>query len=309
MSTVGSKAMDWDKLRVFHAVAEAGSFTHAGEVLNLSQSSVSREISALERSLNTALFHRHARGLKLTEQGELLYRTAKEVFAKLAMVETLVAESRDRPKGPLRITTTVAFGSIWLTERIKEFIEKYPEISVTLIVTDEELDLSMGQADVGIRMTPPRQADLIQRHLITMHHRAYASPQYLRRYGTPATLADLDSHRLIAYDETFHPPFTNINWLIEARAQGGSATPPVLRVNNIYAMFRAAAGGLGIAPLPDYMAKLALDLEPILPGLEGPAFDVYFVYPEELRHSKRIAVFRDFLLSKIEEDRRQSDNA
>lgn len=309
MSVVGNKAMDWDKLRVFHAVAEAGSFTHAGDVLNLSQSSVSRQISALERSLNTALFHRHARGLKLTEQGELLYRTAREVFAKLAMVETLVAESRDRPKGPLRITTTVAFGSIWLTERIREFIETYPEISVTLIVTDEELDLSMGQADVGIRMTPPRQADLIQRHLITMHHRAYASPTYLKRYGTPKTLEDLDEHRLIAYDETFHPPFTNINWLIEAGTRSGAARQPVLRVNNIYAMFRAAAGGLGIAPLPDYMAKLALDLEPILPSLEGPAFDVYFVYPEELRHSKRIAVFRDFLLAKIDEDRRQSETA
>jgi DNA-binding transcriptional LysR family regulator len=309
VSVIGNKAMDWDKLRVFHAVAEAGSFTHAGDVLNLSQSSVSRQISALERSLNTALFHRHARGLKLTEQGELLYRTAREVFAKLAMVETLVAESRDRPKGPLRITTTVAFGSIWLTERIREFIETYPEISVTLIVTDEELDLSMGQADVGIRMTPPRQADLIQRHLITMHHRAYASPTYLKRYGTPKTLEDLDEHRLIAYDETFHPPFTNINWLIEAGTRSGAARQPVLRVNNIYAMFRAAAGGLGIAPLPDYMAKLALDLEPILPSLEGPAFDVYFVYPEELRHSKRIAVFRDFLLAKIDEDRRQSETA
>ncbi|MGE0743784.1 MAG: LysR family transcriptional regulator [Rhodospirillales bacterium] len=296
--------MDWDKLRVFHAVAEAGSFTHAGDVLNLSQSSVSRQISALERSLNTALFHRHARGLKLTEQGELLYRTAREVFAKLAMVETLVAESRDRPKGPLRITTTVAFGSIWLTERIREFIEAYPEISVTLIVTDEELDLSMGQADVGIRMTPPRQADLVQRHLITMHHRAYASPAYLKRYGTPKALEDLDAHRLIAYDETFHPPFTNINWLIEAGSRSGGGRQPVLRVNNIYAMFRAAAGGLGIAPLPDYMAKLALDLEPVLPSLEGPTFDVYFVYPEELRHSKRIAVFRDFLLAKIDEDRR-----
>jgi len=304
MNLAHAKAMDWDKLRVFHAVAEAGSFTHAGQALNLSQSSVSRQISALERSLNTALFHRHARGLRLTEQGETLYRAAREVFAKLAMVEMLVAESRDRPKGPLRITTTVAFGSIWLTERIKEFIDRYPDISVTLIVTDEELDLTMGQADVGIRMTPPRQADLIQRHLITMHHRAFAAPQYLRRFGTPKTLDDLDQHRLIAYDETFHPPFTNINWLLEARARTGNPRPPVLRVNNIYAMFRAAATGLGIAPLPDYMAKLATDLEPILPGLEGPGFDVYFVYPEEFRHSKRIAVFRDFLLAKIEEDRR-----
>ena len=94
--------MDWDKLRIFHAVAEAGSFTHAGESLNLSQSAVSRQISALEESLNVSLFHRHARGLILTEQGELLYRTAHEVFAKLAMAEAQLSESKDRPKGQLR---------------------------------------------------------------------------------------------------------------------------------------------------------------------------------------------------------------
>src|SRR6202171_2432708 len=95
--------MDWDKLRVFHAVAEAGSFTHAGEALNLSQSAVSRQISALEESLSVPLFHRHARGLILTEQGELLFRTAREVFAKLAMSESLISESKDRPEGPLKI--------------------------------------------------------------------------------------------------------------------------------------------------------------------------------------------------------------
>ncbi|MGB0631993.1 MAG: LysR family transcriptional regulator, partial [Alphaproteobacteria bacterium] len=126
--------MDWDKLRVFHAVAEAGSFTHAGEILNLSQSSVSRQVSSLEQSLNVPLFHRHARGLKLTETGETLYATARDVFAKVAIAESLVSESRDKPQGPLRITTTVAFGSIWLTERLKEFIEHYPDIQVTLIV-------------------------------------------------------------------------------------------------------------------------------------------------------------------------------
>ncbi|MFN3077851.1 MAG: LysR family transcriptional regulator, partial [Alphaproteobacteria bacterium] len=124
--------MDWDKLRIFHAVAVAGSFTHAGEALALSQSAVSRQIGALEESLGVALFHRHARGLILTEQGELLYRTAHDVFAKLALAESRIAESKDRPEGPLAITATVAFGSLWLTPRIREFIELYPDISVSL---------------------------------------------------------------------------------------------------------------------------------------------------------------------------------
>ena len=292
--------MDWDKLRVFHAVAEAGSFTHAGELLNLSQSSVSRQVSALEQSLNVPLFHRHARGLKLTESGETLFSTAREVFAKVAIAESLVSEARDKPQGPLRITTAVAFGSIWLTERLKEFIERYPDIQVTLIVSEDELDLSMGQADVAIRMTPPTQADLIRRPLLSMHHRVFASPVYLKDHGTPGKLDDLDKHQIIAYDDSFHQPFTEINWLMQAGLPPGSKPrEPVLRVNNIYAMFRAAASGLGIASLPDYMGQLAHDLVPILPELEGPKFDVFLVYPEELRHSQRIVVFRDFLLRSI----------
>lgn len=203
--------MDWDKIRVFHAVAEAGSFTHAGEILHLSQSSVSRQVSALEKSLNAPLFHRHARGLRLTETGETLFQTAKEVSTKLAMAEALVSEALDRPKGPLRITTTVAFGSIYLTDRLKEFIEAYPEIEVTLVVSEEELDLSMGEADVAVRMNPPRQPDLIQRRLATMHHRAFAAPTYIKTHGMPHNFDDLDHHQLIGYDDTFHPPFVEIN--------------------------------------------------------------------------------------------------
>ena len=120
--------MDWDKLRVFHAVAEAGSFTHAGDTLNLSQSAVSRQISALEETLAVPLFHRHARGLILTEQGEQLNRTVREVFAKLAMTEALLAESRDKAAGRLKVTTTVGFGSNWLAPRIMPFLEAHPEV-------------------------------------------------------------------------------------------------------------------------------------------------------------------------------------
>jgi DNA-binding transcriptional LysR family regulator len=288
--------MDWDKIRVFHAVAQAGSFTHAGEILNLSQSSISRQVGALEKSLNAPLFHRHARGLKLTETGETLFRTAKEVSTKLAMAESQVSESLDRPKGPLRITTSVAFGSIWLTDRLKEFIEGYPEIEVTLVVSEDELDLSMGEADVAVRMNPPRQPDLIQRRLATMHHRAFAAPSYINIHGMPHNFEDLDHHQLIGYDETFHPPFVQINWMLRAGLDGNQSRRPVLRVNNIYGMYRAAASGLGIASLPDYMGQIARDLVPVLTEMEGPAFDIYFSYPEELRHSQRIAVFRDFLL-------------
>jgi DNA-binding transcriptional LysR family regulator len=296
-------AMDWDKLRVFHAVAEAGSFTHAGESLNLSQSAVSRQISALEESLSVPLFHRHARGLILTEQGELLFRTAREVFAKLAMAEGLISESKDRPKGPLKITTTVAFGSIWLTPRIREFLDLYPEIQVSLVVDDSELDLSMREADVAIRMSPPRQPDLIQRHLVSVQVHIYASNDYVQKHGMPKRPEDLEEHRIIVYGEDARPPVPGVNWLLEVGNKPGHDRRPILTVNNTYGMLRAIMSGLGVAALPDFVASEQQGLVRILPEVSGPPNEAYFVYPEELRTSKRISVFRDFLLRKVAEGR------
>jgi DNA-binding transcriptional LysR family regulator len=295
--------MDWDKLRVFHAVAEAGSFTHAGEALNLSQSAVSRQISALEESLSVPLFHRHARGLILTEQGELLFRTARDVFAKLSMAEGMISESKDRPSGPLKITTTVAFGSTWLTPRIREFLELYPEIEVSLVVDDAELDLSMREADVAIRMSPPRQPDLIQRHLVSIKVHVYAAPEYVRKHGMPQKPEDLDKHRIIVYGDDARPPRQETNWLLDAGTKSDQERKPILTVNNVYAILRAVKSGLGIAAFSDFIAVEHSDLVRVLPELSGPPIEAYFVYPEELRNSKRIAVFRDFLLRKVAESR------
>ncbi|HTH96233.1 MAG TPA: LysR family transcriptional regulator [Stellaceae bacterium] len=293
--------MDWDKLRVFHAVAEAGSFTHAGDSLNLSQSAVSRQISGLEESLQVPLFHRHARGLILTEQGELLYRTARDVFAKLSMTEAMLSESKDRPKGPLKVTSTVAFGSAWLTQRIREFLELYPEITLSLVVDDGELDLSMREADVAIRMSPPRQPDLVQRHLLTVKNWAYASADYIKRHGMPQRPEDLDDHHIIIYGDDVRPPSPSVNWLLDTGARPGVERSAILKVNNIYGIYRAVQSGLGIGSIPNYMVQETSELVRVLPELAGPTIDAYFVYPEELRPSKRIAVFRDFLIRKVAE--------
>ena len=294
--------MDWDKLRIFHAVAEAGSFTRAGESLNLSQSAVSRQISALEESLHVPLFHRHARGLILTEQGELLHRTAREMFAKLTMTTARIRESKERPQGLLKITATVAFGSVWLTPRIHEFLNQYPEMDVSMVLVDTELDLSMREADLAIRMMPPRQPDLVQLHLMTMRYRVFATRKYLKERGTPKTPQDLDHHNIIVYGEDAHPPVPNLGWLLVAGAKPGARRRPVLRVNSTYGIFRAVESGLGIAALPDYMSRESGKLVEILPELQGPTVDAFFVYPEELRNSMRIAVFRDFLVRRIAED-------
>ena len=290
--------MDWDKLRVFHAVAEAGSFTHAGDTLNLSQSAVSRQISALEEALQVPLFHRHARGLILTEQGESLNRTVREVFAKLAMTEALLTESKEKPAGRIKVTTTVGFGASWLAPRLIAFLDAYPDVTVTLLLDDGDLDLAMREADVAIRMHPPKQPDLIQRHLMAMNWVVCASPEYVERHGAPQRPEDLDQHRTILFGD-YRPPVAEINWLAEAGRRAGSPRRALLEVNNLHAMLLTVRAGLGIAAIPDYMVNGDDGLVRLLPELKAPKVDVYFVYPEELRNSKRVAVFRDFLLAQL----------
>ncbi len=292
--------MDWDKLRVFHAVAEAGSFTHAGDTLNLSQSAVSRQISALEEALQVPLFHRHARGLILTEQGESLNRTVREVFAKLAMTEALLTESKEKPTGRLKVTTTVGFGGAWLAPRLQTFLEMYPEVSVSLLLDDSDLDLAMRQADVAIRMHPPKQPDLIQRHLMEIDWIVCASPDYIVKHGTPETAEQLDDHRLVLFGD-FHPPVDDINWLAEAGRKVGRPRHAVFEVNSLAAMAQSIRNGLGIGALPSWMGAELDGLVRLLPEHQSPRVGCYFVYPEELRHSKRVSVFRDFLLARLQE--------
>ena len=299
--------MDWDKLRVFHAVAEAGSFTHAGENLNLSQSAVSRQISALEESLNVSLFHRHARGLILTEQGELLFNTARDVFAKLAMAEARLSESKERPSGPLTITTTVAFGSTWLVPRMGEFMERFPEINLTVLTDDRELDLGMREADVAIRLNPPRQPDLIARNLFEIDFHLYAGLKYLEKHGIPSNASDLVNHRLVSFPPQASAPVPNINWMFQEIGELERRLTHQFQVNSIYAMMRAVESGVGIAALPDYMVHNNPAITRILPEMKGPRVQAYFCYPEELRNSKRIAVLRDFLIEKLQESPLISD--
>lgn len=295
-----SQKMDWDKLRVFHAVAEAGSFTHAGDTLNLSQSAVSRQISALEEALSVPLFHRHARGLILTEQGEALNRTVRDVFAKLAMTEALLAESKEKPAGRLKVTTTHSFGVTWLAPRLKQFLTMHPDVTVSLLLDDSELDLAMREADVAIRMHPPRQPDLVQRHLGEIRSQIWASPEYLKAHGTPQSAEDLDHHQLILFGDR-KPPVLDVNWLAEVGRKDGTPRRGLMEVNSLQAMLICIRSGIGIGAVPDYLVQDQNGLVAILPDVKKPNVDMYFVYPEELRNSKRVSVFRDFLVNSISE--------
>jgi len=290
--------MDWDKLRIFHAVAEAGSFTHAADKLNLSQSAISRQVSGLEHDLAVPLFHRHARGLVMTEQGETLYATAHDVLLKLDAVKSKLIDSTEKPEGKLRVTTTVGLGTGWLTTRIHEFIELYPDVQLELILADEEIDIVSREADCAIRLRQPKNPDLIQRKLFTVHLHVYASPNYIKKYGQPDSLDDLEDHRIIAYGENIPGYLTEVNWLLHTGMENNKRRQANFQVNNLRALRRVCEEGSGIAVLPDYIVEDRHALVQLLPDLEVPEFDTYFCYPGEMRHTERLRVFRDFLISK-----------
>lgn len=291
-------ALDWDKLRVFHAAAKAGSFTHAAEALHLSQSAVSRQVSALEHDVGVPLFHRHARGLVLTEQGDMLFRTTQEVLLKLENVKARLTEATDKPSGLLRVTTTVGFGTGWLTERVKEFLDLYPEIQLQLILANEELDLTMREADCAIRLRQPQQPDLIQRRLFTVHLHVFAAASYLERYGTPTSVSDLDNHRIVTFGEPVPQFLAGLNALETVGRTNGDRRAPTLQINDLMSIRRAVKRGVGIAMLPDYMADKESGLVPILPEIEAPSYDTFFTYPEAMKNQAKLKVFRDFMFSK-----------
>jgi DNA-binding transcriptional LysR family regulator len=291
--------MDWDKLRIFHAVAEAGSFTHAASSLNLSQSAISRQVSALEHELGVPLFHRHARGLVITEQGETLYQAAHDVLLKLDAVKSKLTHSSEKPEGRLRVTTTVGLGTGWLTSRIHEFLELYPDVQLELILENGELDLLTREADCAIWLRKPTQGDLIQRKLFTVHFHVYASPKYIKRFGQPQGVEDLDKHRIVTFGENMPSYLVGLNWL--TTAGHSSAQPPrqpVFSVNNLLALRRVVEAGAGIAVLPDYIVEDRHTLVQLIQEAEVPRFDTYFAYAESMRVSARLRAFRDFLISK-----------
>lgn len=288
--------MDWDKLRIFHAVADAGSLTHAGDVLHLSQSAVSRQIRALEESLSATLFHRHARGLILTEQGELLFDATRAMSKRLDATAARIRDSEDEVFGDLRVTTTTGFGTLWLAPRLPHLFEKYPDLNVALMLEERVLDLPMREADVAIRMKEPSQADLIRKKLMTIRMQLYASAEYLEKYGTPETVSDLSDHRLISQNPNTPQVSAGASLISMLFANDVKSA---LTVNNYFGVLQGVIHDLGIGVLPDYVTHDFPDLVRVLPELSSAEVPVFLAYPEELRHSKRIAAFRDFVQDEI----------
>ena len=293
--------MDWDKLKIFHAVTEAGSFTSATVNLNLSQSAISRQIQSLEDDLKVKLFERHARGLTLTESGEYVYKTANEVISKLKEVEITLSDKKNKPRGKLTVTTVISFGTTWLTPRIQEFMQLNPEIEVELIFDDKELDLSTRQADIGIFMRRPKQLNYIQKKLIDINYHIYGSPKYLEKHGYPKTINDLNKHKFISFGRGAPSPVFNPEWALKLGMKENKIIKTVMKVNSVYGLLLAVQSGVGLAALPDYLTVKQPNIIKVLPNIEGPITEAHFVYPQSMKDVARVQAFRNFLYSKISE--------
>lgn len=294
--------MDWDKLRIFHAVADAGSLTHAGDKIRLSQSAVSRQIRSLEESLSVTLFHRHARGLILTEQGELLFEATRQISKKLDTASARIKDSKDGVFGELRVTTTTGFGTLWLAPRLGRLYEKYPKLRINLMLEERVLDLPMREADVAIRMKEPSQADLIRRRLMQINMRFFAHRDYIDQHGSPTSSDDMVKHRLICHSPESPQVSAGARW-VEPFVNANDTS--LMMVNNYFGILQAVLHGFGIGALPDYIVLDFPELITVLPENVSDSVPVFLAYPEELRHSKRVNAFRDFVLEEIQEDKKK----
>lgn len=294
--------MDWDKLRIFHAVADAGSLTHAGDKLHLSQSAVSRQVRALEESLDATLFHRHARGLILTEQGELLFEATNAMAKRLDSAAARIRDSDDEVFGNLRVTTTFGFGTLWLAPRLPKLFEKYPDLNIDLMLEERVLDLPMREADVAIRMKEPSQADLIRKKLMSIQMQLYATRDYLKKMGTLKDVSDISDHRLICQNTESAQVSAGATMVQNLMSYHPHS---LLTVNNYFGVLQAVLHDLGVGALPDYLTEDFPDLVRVLPEFESADVPVFLAYPEELRHSKRISAFRDFVQEEIITHRKQ----
>jgi len=295
--------MKWDRLRLFNVVAQAKSLTESAEILNLSQSALSRQMQSLEQELGNRLFVRRSRGIELTPAGIQVAESARQLSKSIEDVNQKLFSDKTKPSGKLRVYSTNAFGSLWLAPRMASFLDMYPEIEMALSLRDAEPRVTPANAHAEIRMTPMQSQDYIQIKLTSFRYRIFASTSYLRMYGVPMNSKDLDKHKIIAYGEDAQPPLDRrrLNWLLWHEREN-TPRKPTLEVSSIYGIARSVEAGLGIASLPDWMEKEMKNLFEVLLNLSGPKLEIYLCYHEQMRDDPRITVLKEYLqgLSKKE---------
>lgn len=289
--------MDWDKLRIFYHVAKAGSLTVAGDYLNTSHSALSRSIKILEDRFGAKLFNRHARGLTLTKNGEILLSHVKKMLTEIDEAQDHILGHSDRIQGNLKIAVTFGFASTVLFNYLCDFSNIYPAISLNVICNDESLDLTFRAADIAIRYYDPNDYELIQLFLKERTLGLYASKEYLENFGVPREASELDNHRLIAFkNPTTSNFYKHTEWLFTIGSRSDYNRRPFMAINSVECMVQAAQKGLGIITLSDDSSLIkSSNLIRVLPQLDGPSHQVYFVYPKFIENLKIVKLLYEYL--------------
>ena len=297
--------VSWEKLRLFYIVAQHKNITAAANHLNISQSALSRCIIFLEQILKVNLFHRHSRGLTLTERGTVLYKTLEKMMHNISRAETTLLEMEKAPKGSLTVGSSVGILSKLFFSDAKAFLESYPELRLTIFLSDNPPDFSAGEIEVGIfPYISDKDHFLVQEYLMSIHMKLFASPEYLEKFGVPQTAKDLDHHRLIAYGTHPHP-YIDLNWHLTKGCHEGVVRRPYIQVNlgeKIGMLVRQGVGIGTLAPLASHenTNNPREQLIQVLPDLKGPQIDFYYIYPKHLEGSLRIKALGDHFKSVIE---------
>jgi DNA-binding transcriptional LysR family regulator len=290
--------MQFDDMRIFVATVDARNFTTAASRLSLSKQFVSRRVMALEEALGVRLLIRNTRKLAVTDLGQEFYERARRILGEVADAEQAMSLRRATPHGLLRVSAPMSFGMVHLSPLVSQFLKKHPDVRFDMELSDRTVDVVGEGFDMAIRIGTLADSTLIAQKLAEVRMVACASPQYLRRRGTPAAPADLERHACLLYG---HGGPTSWEFVLDGVNKAVEVHGP-LRANNGELIRDAAIAGLGIARLPDFIVaagiragQLVEVLEPFLPHASA----LYAVYPQHRQTSTTIQAFTAFLREQL----------
>ncbi len=291
--------MDLNDIRIFVAIIAEGGITRASRALDMSKSSVSRRLSQLEENLGVQLVQRAKTGLVCTDIGYRYYERCTRILGELSDANDMVAAAESEPSGKLRISSLIAFGETFIAGVVTEFLTHHPDVSIEVVLSDEEIDLSAGGIDVAFRLGPFADSDLIARKLGPTNPRLCAGREYVKERGIPQTVAELTDHDIVLMG---HGP-SEVTWRLPGIDQVEEVNVRArLRVNSLAFAMQAVLANAGIAFLPSFLCNEDVRLGRLVPILEESLTSrrsVYVVYPPQRFMPMRTRAFIDFALEKL----------
>ena len=290
---------DLERMAIFARVVEAKSFSEASRQLRLSKSMVSKAVTQLEKSVGARLLNRTTRAMSLTEAGTVFYEHCARIVEELEQAKLAVGQFHSEPRGLLRISASVAFGTLHIAPALPEFLAKHPEVRIDMVIGDRIVDLADEGFDLAVRIAKEPAPNLVARKLAAVNRKICATPGYFERHGVPRTPADLEHHNCLTY--TYFNP--QDPWRL--RGPGGDISVNAsgnLRLNDDEALSAAVLGGLGIALLPTFIAGRDLQagrLQAVLSDYVPLERHIWAVYLPNRHLPAKVRAFIDFLLARI----------